>query len=326
MLSSIHKRKFNIAGSHSVDWGIVNPIDINTMTDTEQLATCDDLLDLGISWVRTDFTWAAIETSQGVYSWDEYDRFVTNVTSKGLKILAIIDYGVQWASGNSDVHYPPTDVNDFANFAATVAQRYASFGVNHFEIWNEPNTSLFWKSSPDASAYTTLLKAAYSAIKSVSPLSTVLLGGLALESTTEDTAFKISPNIFLQRIYDNGGKDYFDVMNYHPYGWNETTISTLRNIMIDNGDEDKEIWFTEYGNPTNGTAGQQFVSETDQAKLAVFALKNSRWSKNVTHLMIYSYIDSVNAQPDREGYFGIIQSDGTRKEAWAAIQAEIQEG
>lgn len=270
--------------------------------------------------MRTDFDWAHIQPAQDTLKWDKYDRFVQNVTSKGLNISAILDYGVAWASGNADTKYPPTDPQDFADFCTLVVERYAPMGVKFWEVWNEPNLTMFWKPTPDPVAYTELLKLAYPAIKAADPEAYVLLAGLTLTTTNEQNSSRTSANLYLQAIYDNGGKGYFDAVNYHPYGWSEPVFTAIRQVLIANGEPDKPLWVTEYGNPTGGTEGQQFVTEQEQANLAVAAVQRVKTLDHATRLFFYCYKDPVQLQPDREGYFGLRRGDGTARPSYDALK------
>jgi hypothetical protein len=62
----------------------------------------------------------------------------------------------------------PTSTEEYAEFAGLVAERYAG-KVSAYEIWNEPNTYVYWAPKPDAAAYTELSQAAYPAIKAADP-------------------------------------------------------------------------------------------------------------------------------------------------------------
>jgi hypothetical protein len=76
--------------------------------------------------------------------------------------------------------------------------------VAAYEIWNEEDQPLWWAGAPDPAAYTRLLQAAYPAVKSADPAAKVVLGGL----TGNDYNF-------LQGVYQNGGKGYFDAIGVH---------------------------------------------------------------------------------------------------------------
>ncbi len=121
----------------------------------------------------------------------------------GTKVILDVVGTPQWESGSSDEHVPPANPQDYAEFVATLAHRFAPW-VAAYEIWNEEDAPAFWTGAPNPAAYTQLLKATYPAVKSADPAATVLLGGL----TGNDYEF-------LEGVYAAGGKGYFDAVAVH---------------------------------------------------------------------------------------------------------------
>ena len=104
----------------------------------------------------------------------------------------------------------------FGQFAAAVAQRYAPQGVQDFEIWNEPNNTVFWQPAPNPAAYVQILQAADTDIKAVDPGAFVITAGLAPETTQNGNINEVT---FLQDMYADGAKGYFDAVGDHPYSY-----------------------------------------------------------------------------------------------------------
>lgn len=92
---------------------------------------------------RADFTWATLEPARGTFDWTAYDTLVGEATAHGVDSLAILDYGVPWATSvaGADADYPPDDPRDFGAYAAAVAGRCGA-SVSDYEVWNEPNNGL----------------------------------------------------------------------------------------------------------------------------------------------------------------------------------------
>ena len=140
-------------------------------------------------------------------------------------------------------------------------------------------------------------------IKQADPQATVISGGL---SPAENLGGRIAPLDYLASMYQSGARDYFDALGYHPFSYpalpsevlawsNWSQMSDLspsvRNIMIDNGDGDKQVWATEYGVPTDGLDN---VSETLQALAYrdVFQQMNNKpW---LATLFFHTYRDYPN--------------------------------
>jgi hypothetical protein len=125
-------------------------------------------------------------------------------------------------------------------------------------VWNEPNIFPEWGNQDvNPEAYMELLCRTYDALKAVDPEIVVISGALA--PTLALTGRDLNDFIFLQRLYDAGAGDCFDVLGAQGYGFNSgptdqrmrsTNINFahnlyLRDIMVANGDEHKAIWITE---------------------------------------------------------------------------------
>ena len=222
---------------------------------------------------------------------------------------------------------PPLDSSP-----AAVAQRYAPQGVQDFEIWNEPNSGAFWLPAPNPAAYVQLLQAADTAIKAVDPGAFVITGGLAPEA---NDASDINEVTFLQDMYADGAKGYFNAVGDHPYsypalpntyeawsGWSQmdATPVSLESTMAANGDGAKPIWATEVGAPTGGPDS---VGTAGQAQDLTQAIDNAKSSSYIGALYMYTYQDSGGDPATDEDWFGLLNADGSPKPAWSAVAAAI---
>jgi hypothetical protein len=285
----------------------------------------------GSRWVRIDIYWAEVQDEgPSSYDWTETDRIVRSVTSRGMKVLGAVAYTPSWArpSGATDKYGPAPD--HYAAFAQQTAAHLSKMGVHAYEVWNEPNIG-FWAPSPDPAAYTEVLKAAYSAIKAGDPHSTVLTGGTAPASTKNGN---YSPIDFLKKIYAYGGGDSFDAVGHHPYCWPAYpgdaeswsawhqmygTTTSLRSVMIANGDAGKKIWGTEFGAPTNGPPGDR-VTEQEQAQMITKAYSLWKTYDWAGPLFTYQGRDIGTDTSDRLNFFGLLRHDFSKKPAYTAYQ------
>jgi hypothetical protein len=181
----------------------------------------------------------------------------------GIEVLGKLAYGVPWAAAappgttaDDAQFYPPANVNDFANYARAVVHRYKD-RVHTWQIWNEENHAGAWHPAPSAAAYTTLLKAAYTAIKAEDPTAVVVLGGL---STGPDAGF-------LQGIRDNGGWGSFDVLAMHTYVTGPPDGSAIESWIAEAKAKVssygwKPIWITEFGWSSYQGSGAGYMGVT----------------------------------------------------------------
>lgn len=298
--------------------------------------TLDALAAMGAQWIRFDVKWDVIQYG-GPDSWDfsRYDALTTAAAARGLRVLGTLAYAPRWARSaacSSSFPCEPRDANEYARFAeATVA--HFKGRISHWEIWNEPNITGFWKPSPNAARYTALLKAAHPRIKAADPSATVLAGAT---SPAPNDGSQIDEVTFMQQVYAQGGGAYFDAWSHHPYthpappgnvhpdcAWYQMYGSkpNMRDVMAANGDAAKKIWGTEYGPPTEGSPGS--VSEATQAEWVTKAY--ALWSSYTWAGPLFWYADrdqlATGASGDAWNYYGLLRENFSPKPAWYAYRA-----
>ncbi|HFQ94923.1 MAG TPA: hypothetical protein ENK32_12990, partial [Anaerolineae bacterium] len=141
--------------------------------------------DAGFRFIRQEFVWEDIEIhGKGDFedrrhepaksAWEKYDNIVDLAEANGLEIIARLSNPPAWSRAlpveETGALAPPDYFNDFADFAATVAERYKG-RIRYYQIWNEPNGNEEWGKNRPVSPeeYTELLCLAYERIKQVDP-------------------------------------------------------------------------------------------------------------------------------------------------------------
>lgn len=259
---------------------------------------------LGSTWIRLNLWWSVAEaTAKGTFTWTVFDEMVQDAGARGLKVLFTFAQTPGWArvggsGANSWTH--PVNNADAAAFLTAAVNRYkpggtlgltSTTGVSHWEIWNEPNLIGFWPTGPNAAEYAAMLIACYNAIKGADSGATVVSAGLAPYGYPtgygQEDASGINPLTYLERMYAAGAGTKIDAVGWHPYcsdgfgflvwsAWSQLaeTSPSARSIMVANGDNNKPIWITEYGNdvPTwcDEPTGAARVTEVYQ-RAAAFA-------------------------------------------------------
>ena len=297
--------------------------------------------------IRVDVGWATLEQNgKGQYSsWylGKVDAVVSKAQARGIKVLFMFFTTPCWASKapetlkqncsgawwDRDVqNYPPVNPADYADALAFLVRRYGS-RVAAWEVWNEPNSQTFLKTTEPAREYAAMLKAAYPAAKQADPSSTVI-GGSLMQS---DFAFT-------QALYEQGVKGYFDAWSIHPYSddrspldlgtdeWMKVSfirgVPAVRDVLIRHGD-DKPLWLTEFGWHTSTTRNQanwlNGVSETTQATYLTQAYEQAaKWP--YVQAAIWFNLKNTGTDPARYiDNFGLIRKDNTLKPAYSAFRA-----
>src|SRR5690606_4732503 len=116
-------------------------------------------------------------------------------------------------------------------FAVAVATRYKG-QIFHYQIWNEPNLYPEWgEQNINPAAYAELLCRTHDALKAVDPNIVILTG--AIGPTIDLTGRSAYDVLFLQKFYDAGGGECFDVLTAQGYGLSSgPTDRRLRHVTV----------------------------------------------------------------------------------------------
>ncbi len=292
-----------------------------------------DYAAMGVRWLRTDLNWESVQREgPDSFDWREMDRIVSLAGSFGITVLPVVGSTPEWAWQDRERASPPRDPEAFGRFLTAAVRRYAPRGIHAWEIWNEPNLEGPFPPLPDPIAYAVLLKVGSAAIRAADPEATVILGGLASVTTTrlQGNPPAMAAVEFLETVYAEGAGGSFDAVGFHPYtGEDPPDIGApqnswglmagpIRAIMAAHGDEDKQIWITEYGAPTNEDEGS--ASEERQAELLAAGVALARETPWVGPLFWYSYRDLGDDPEYSEDWFGLIAKDGRSKPARAVME------
>ena len=319
-----------------------------SLSDAELNKTLDDMVGLGMGWIRLDISWSDVQHYNSTdYDWQLIDRIVAQANTRNIKILAMIGYTPSWARLNgcgNGINCSPNDFTQFAKFAGEAVKRYSPQGIHTWEIWNEANMgSSNWKLG-NIIGYTQLIKTTVPVMRTADANIVIISTGMGPAATDNGA---ISPLDFLDGLYQNGAKSYFDAVGDHPYShpvppsyyaeWNawsqmSATSRSLRSIMNTNGDGGKQIWITEYGTPTGGPTvaaeasnyhlnlSPTHVTEELQSIIlgdAFHLVKNYSWAGP---MFWYSYIDQGTVNDTNENFFGILRADGSKKPAYNELK------
>jgi hypothetical protein len=274
--------------------------------------------------------WAGVEATNDVWTWSAVDRMVNSAAARDMEVIGILNSPPGWAvvPGTPALGGPPADPQEYAEFVGMVATRYAG-KVSAYEVWNEPNYYKFWQPTPDAAAYTALLKVAYTAIKAADPNAVVVAGGIAAAPDSGTQA--VNAVTFVTQMYEAGAAGYFDALSFHPYhyylkfsqgGPYPTSPLTMANqihdVMVAYGDGNKKIWATEYGEPV------ALGSEAIQAAYIDDFLTIWRDLDYAGPAFIHAFRDYVTLDPVA-GSFGVYRLDWTAKPSADVIETVIDE-
>ena len=337
----------------------VNPFGCNTFLQQEvepwkREESLRLLHEAGFGWIRQEFPWEDIEIQakgnftdcrhqRCVSAWEKYDHIVDLAHKYDIEIIVRLSNPPSWSRHDGDARgtfAPPDDLTDFGDFVEAAVRRYQG-RVCHYQIWNEPNIYPEWGEQPvDAAGYTALLKEAYIRAKAVDPEVVIICGALA--PTIELGPRDMNDLIFLQRMYDAGAGEYFDIMSVQGYGlWSgpydrrtrPITINFSRNllirdIMVRNGDARKPIWISEMNwnalpphHPSPPYYGR--VTPEQQARYAVEAYRRAQaeWPwVGVVNFWFFKRASDVE-RDQAWYYFRMMEPDFTPLPVYEALKA-----
>jgi Carbohydrate family 9 binding domain-like/Glycosyl hydrolase catalytic core/Beta-galactosidase len=277
----------------------------------------DQFRELGVYWHRLDFWWGVIEPEKGRFDWEFTDEVVRKHAERGVNLYAILCYGSAWSNGKA----PSTDEERelFGRYVYNTVKRYKGT-INEFEIWNEPNLTVFWSPQPDAEDYTKLLQIAYKQAKLANPdcvVAAPTLAGLDWQ--------------FMEDIYKYGAKGNFDVFSYHYYTTDPpedmvpNDLEKLRQFFLAHGEEPKPVYITEFGinsHPDTGGVGYEL-----QAARVIRHHLTALSTGMVKRIFYFTLQDW--AAPDVPGgwdyHLGLTENNGTRKPLFNAYRTMVSE-
>ncbi|MDP6793118.1 MAG: cellulase family glycosylhydrolase [Anaerolineales bacterium] len=339
----------------------VDPFGVNTFLEQEvetvkRARQVELIAAAGFHWLRQEFPWYDIEIhAKGDFedrraephrsAWDKYDHIVALASDSGMEIIVRLSSPPEWSQRNggaAGAFAPPESYHDFSDYAVAVVERYEG-KVNHYQIWNEPNIYPEWGKQPvSPEAYTELLCLSYHAIKRVHPSVVVLAAALA--PTVALTERDLNDFLFLERMYQAGAGECFDVMSVQGYGlWSGPTDRRMhpgkvnygrhqfiRDIMVAHGDASKPIWISEMNwNAVPEDSGLPAiygrVSLEQQARWAPLAYERARDEWPWVGVVSFWYFKRADASEIDQSwyYFRMLEPDFTMMPVYTGIKNYI---
>jgi hypothetical protein len=213
----------------------------------------------------------------------------------------------------AELHGAPITPSDYAAYSAAVAGRYRG-QIAAYEIWNEENSSAFWRPAPDPAAYARLYLAARAAIHRADPGVPVLIGGLANTGSG-----------FLARLLRRPGlRGQVDGVAVHPYGRDPAQVLTrvrgyrlqLRALAAG----DVPLYVTEYGWATQPAGGRTYATAAERGPfISTVAQDLLRSDCGVRMVIFYAWTTGQGNPASADQWYGVASPGGAPNSGTAAV-------
>jgi hypothetical protein len=308
------------------------------------LAAIRQIRQAGVTWMRDwSVNWQWAEPSPSTLSFAGIDPHIERLRAAGMNVLSLLpsNPSTRWASEAPETvpdrlwyrsAYAPKDPQLLFNFMAKAAARYQS-SVTHWEFLNEPvwvpDFCLPQTNGYTVATYLKLLKGAEAAIRHANP-DAKILGGLSI----------LSEMIFGDEFIKEGGLDYVDILNLHPYPSKGRAPETfvpdmerIRALMAEHGPP-KPIWATETGYygldeypflpwqpPVDAWAPNRLSASERQASDYIVRFSTIMLAYGVEKIFWHYPMagDANNALPDAENVF--VGPGGIPRKSYVALSA-----
>ena len=282
---------------------------------------------MGVSRIRDDLAWKAVEHRPGVYAIPSFvDDLVSHCEEYGIAPLFVFGYpnGKCYPNGFRGKPFPTDDATRKACAdALAFAVKHYGRRIPAWELWNEPNCAHPVKD------YLPLLKFVYPAVKTACPDVKLISGGGSGAGGGPGGGF-IDP------IFGAKGQDFQNGWSIHPYmspntpdhGYAAKGSPTIQVVNVEESSryllgraakylrsdgKALELWVTEIG----WTCAK--VNDEQQAAYITRALLLYRRHAPGVPVFLYDFQNDGTKPDDVEHNFGLIRKDFSPKPSFQAV-------
>jgi hypothetical protein len=274
-----------------------------------------------------------VNTTPDHYQWPaELETRLADLAGRNIQVILTFTGNPWWAATYAGGPIDKVDIGELTQFMEAAAARYgkAPFNVKHWEFYNEPDNGDpfygeqgygFFGTQPKA--YVDTLKAVYGPMKAADPEVQIVFGGIAYDNWIDNEPPGPFIPDFLDRVLEEGGGAYFDIMNFHyypafryvwePYGTGILgKVSYLRRTLEAHGVY-KPFLCTEAGFWSDSAHGG---GDEEQSRYVVQVLTRSMVA-DLKVLIWFLFVDEIHLGGRK---YGLLHPDLRPKPAYIAYQ------
>ncbi len=275
---------------------------------------------LGVKWARVQTGWSRCEREKGRFDFQWLDSIVDSVLKSGVQPWFNVGYGNKLYSPESPqesaVGWAPLYTAEARDaWVRFVGELTAHFRgrVKHWEIWNEPNITVFWKpKAPNPAEYTDLVKLTSPVIRRRIPDATIIGGAMSSDAGQFE---------WLTRCFELGMGQLVDRISFHRYRWSpelnyESNVRALR-ALVKRYKSSLELWQGECGVPSEkggvGALAGMDWSEPRQARWllrrVLLDMKLELELSSYFHLTDLTNYTEGTVQKGKSAFFGLLRAN-----------------
>jgi hypothetical protein len=236
----------------------------------------------------------------------------------GMRILGILGFPPAWGStapaGAARPWVYKPKLPDWERYVEATTRQFAGM-IDHWEIWNEPNISVFWEPTPDAKEFLEVVRTGYAAAKRGNPACTVVTPGLAGAGEYGGD--------FMGELIRSGVVPSCDALSIHPY--RQTTpeesdlvgdLTRLAALCEQHGGR-RPLWLTEWCWTTEIPGGS---TEERSALLTGRGIVLALGTGLVDRIFWFRLADPGTDRFYSEDNYGLCYNDLTPRPAYFALR------
>lgn len=309
---------------------------------------------LGVGWVKQQVQWHTVEHGPDDFEWENLDRLVAGAAGLGFKVLLGVTHAPDWTRAAQLESGPPADYAEFGRFMEQLAQRYRG-RVEAYELWNEPNLAREWRGDTlDPARFVALVAEGAAGVRTADPQALIISGGPAVTGI-DDGETAINDRVFLRGMVEAGIVQHVDAIGAHPYGYANPpeesvqdehhaasshndhptfffrdTLEDYRQIMLEHGYDEHQIWITEFGWPSPEGIGQmdltgweygREVSEVEQADYIVRAFHMGDERPWVGPMFLWNLnLATIWGAENTFSAYSLLRPDGSYRPSYVALR------
>lgn len=290
----------------------------------------------GASVISTTTSFRTMQPSADAPIRFEYvDRNVEAARAAGMQVRLQLVGMPDWALDDPrDERQPPRSAAELERWSAFLTRvlQHLDGEVDYLEVWSEPNESKWWPTGPDPVGFARLLEASTAVVRSVSPQTQVVSGGLAsndvgyleaLYDAFDDLGLDTAPfDLLGAHPFSNGaGPDDVDAAKRYdrePFGLYDANFSGftgLHRVLADRGDP-HDVYVTQFGYSTSAGSDRPAVPDARRATYLTQALEQATCA---AYVPVFSWY-ALHPTPWDPPQFTLLDPSGRPNRTYAALE------